>query len=511
MLFKSDSMNSLSEQKSYYREKLFKEALNTKLTDNEYLKKEDQWLDLDKDVVAGIKYVTNTYLDGQDMTNFAINLYINEKMDEAFPQDFDSINNRDIGTKRNKMVVEFLNDEKAIKEYKNYKENKDNLTTDLQNQISSLSESSFFKTNIAFDKENSYSGEKFQLMEGYSTSLENVIIQETDKLNELYKDDPLYKDMKDPFLGDMYGGYSELSGYIKKVSVDINPNVIENNMLDNTIVNVNTYGLEDNYNANLLESTQKLGANYIKKEWLDSDLYKDFEAVDMSDKYKYGSMDKNTQFANAMKYAEFLGIDEEGQKTEQFKKEAMIFNEIFYIGLDMIDEQNLTNSFNHLTDETAIEMSKEFFGDEFDNIVQSYGEKDVSVATDRDKNLSSKVLRNTILATEYMSDKDDFYDSLQNTQEYITETKYLDKNKELLEYLEENLHSGTAEENYKRLTEYNLALQENERNREELLKYFDIFVNELEDNGVIGEYEDYNQKDSLPKSVSPILGKSIYA
>jgi hypothetical protein len=191
--------------------------------------------------------------------------------------------------------------------------------------------------------------------------------------------------------------------------------------------------------------------------------------------------------------------------------EAKLFNEVYYSGLDYVtDSFNLSVNLNNMTDETAIDMAKDFFGDDFSNIVPTYGEVNKNIGFNRD-NLKeyTSIEANNML--EFVSNKDEMQDAMQDTQEYISNIEYLDKNREKLELLEADLDTGTTQENYEALTKYNLALEENERDREELLKYFDTFVEELEKNGVIDEYEDYNQKDSLPKSVSPILGKSIYA
>jgi hypothetical protein len=450
-------------------------------------------------------------LENMDIYNQALNAryyYVSTNMFENVMPSFDK---SDINVRENSSVnvnaVKFLNDSDAKKDYNQMQEKFDILSQELSSKFASLSESSFTKSGVGLDKTNSYSGEKLNIIDGFGDSMYNAIIKESDKINSTLDK----KEDKDLFLSEVNSKFSEINSYFLQTQRELNSDLVKNDMKDTSIVDVNTYGLDEYNTAAVIENTEKIGVDYIKKEWLSSEVYQNFEAEDMSDKYKYGSMDKNTQFSNAMKFADIMGIDKESQNSQQFMDEAKLFNEVYYSGLDYVtDSFNLSVNLNNMTDETAIDMAKDFFGDDFSNIVPTYGEVNKNIGFNRD-NLKeyTSIEANNML--EFVSNKDEMQDAMQDTQEYISNIEYLDKNREKLELLEADLDTGTTQENYEALTKYNLALEENERDREELLKYFDTFVEELEKNGVIDEYEDYNQKDSLPKSVSPILGKSIYA
>lgn len=442
----------------------------------------------------------------------AFNDYLYKAFEKISPTSLDYLNNVDSGMYSNKNILEFLNDDKAKLAYQTVMfSNKANVES-LSNKFSNLGETSYIKNNKVFDTTNTYSGEKFQLIDNLTDVISDNILKENYRLNELYKDNPLYKDKKDPFLSQINENFNEIMNYFDKTQKEFNPEVIKNDLKDTSLVAVNTYGLENYEHTSVISSTEKLGANYIKKEWLSSELYQNYEAVDMSDNYKYGSMDKNTQFSNAMKFAQIFGIDEEGQKTEQFKEEAILFNELYYSGIDyMIDNSNINFNFSSMTDDTSISKAKDFFGNEFVNNMVLENENNVVNIGVKQEDIKQRVSSNVINMMTFVDNEDDLTKGLQGTQDYITNIKYLDKNKDSLTYLESKLDIGSSAENYDAMIKYNLALEDNERDREELLKYFEMMVKRLEETNTIDEYIDYDKKDSLPSIVSPIFRKTVYA
>lgn len=405
-----------------------------------------------------------------------------------------------------KNIVKFLDNNKAKNDYKNAKINNANIEQNLRETYkSTVNENSFFATHKALLQTNPYSGEKLKTIDNFSQSFYNIMIKENQQRNDSLKTTGKAITSEDPYLISIEENYFDLFTYMNKAQTVYDKNIIKNDNIDTTIVDVNTYGL-DPYNNELIAQTQKQGTEYIDKRWLSSDVYHNFEAVDMSDKYKYGSMDKNTQFANAMKFAQIFGISEEEQKTEQFKKDSNLFNEIYYGGLDyMMSDVNLKRNFKNPKDPIIIDMAKDFFGENYNDIVIN-NQRDIGIGKNELKSFIDTNTKNTL---SFVNTKDDLMQTLQNTEKYISETKYLDEYSNVLNQFEKELNTGNDKFNRIASTKYENASKANERYREQLLSNFDKLIKELEKNGTIDEYVSYKDQEKLV--TSPIFKKAIYA